>query len=195
LKIAGIVLAGGLSSRMGQDKARLELAEQSLLTRAVDLLGRLDIDKAFVSGCYPDFDSIADIYQQLGPIGGLHACVEALYDDYDALFILPVDMPLIGDPQCAYLLSEFKKHPQGVYYEQANFPMILPLTLSLKNYLTEALASAQNKDRSLYRLLNTLKIQPVIVIQQQDCRFQNSNTPDEWLSCLKIHQKLQQTKE
>ena len=195
MKIAGIVLAGGLSSRMGQDKAKLQLAEQTLLTRAVDLLGRLDINKTFVSGDYPDFDFITDIHQHLGPIGGLHACVEALYDDYDALFILPVDMPLMGETQCAYLLSEFKNHPQGVFYEQANFPMILPLTLSLKNYLTEALASAQNKDRSLYRLLNRLKIQPVNVTEKQDHIFQNSNTPHEWLSCVETYKKLQKTKE
>jgi len=195
LKIAGIVLAGGLSSRMGQDKAKLQLAQQTLLTRAVDLLERLDIDKVFVSGDYPGFDFITDIYQQLGPIGGLHACVEALYDDYDALFVLPVDMPLMGEPQCAYLLSEFKKQTQGVFYEQAIFPMILPLTLPLKNYLTDALASAQKKDRSLYRLLNTLKIQQVNDITQQDCRFQNSNTPEEWLSCLETYKKLHNTKE
>lgn len=195
MNIAGIVLAGGLSSRMGQDKARLELDQQSLLTRSVDLLERLDLDKTFVSGFYPDFNCITDIYQQSGPIGGLHACVEALYKDYDALFVLPVDMPLMNVPQCAYLLSEFKKHPQGVFYEQANFPMILPLTLSLKNYLTEALTSTQKNHRSLYCLLKTLKIQPVNDIKQQDHIFQNSNTPDEWLSCLKIHQKLQNTKE
>jgi molybdopterin-guanine dinucleotide biosynthesis protein A len=195
LKMAGIVLAGGLSSRMGQDKARLQLAEKTLLTRAVDLLEGLDIDKTFVSGFYPDFHCITDIHPQRGPIGGLHACVEALYNDYDVLFILPVDMPLMGEPQCAFLLSEFKKYPQGVFYERALFPMILPLTLSLKNYLTEVLASTQKKNRSLYCLLNTLKIQAVNDIKQQDCRFQNSNTPDEWLSCQKIHQKLQNTKE
>ncbi|MFT4837129.1 MAG: molybdopterin-guanine dinucleotide biosynthesis protein A [Psychromonas sp.] len=195
LKIAGIVLAGGLSSRMGQDKAKLQLSEQSLLTRAVDLLEGLDLDKTLVSGFYPDFNCITDIHQQCGPIGGLHACVEALYDDYDALFILPVDMPLMGKSQCAALLLEFKKHPQGVFYEQANFPMILALTLALKNHLTAALAATQKKDYSLYSLLNTLKIQPINVIQQQNYRFQNSNTPDQWLNCLKIHQKILRNKD
>jgi molybdenum cofactor guanylyltransferase len=195
LKIAGIVLAGGLSSRMGQDKASLQLAEQSLLKRSVDLLERVDLDKVFVSGSYPDFDSIADIYQELGPIGGIHACVEALYDDYDALFILPVDMPLMDASQCACLLAEFKKQKQGVYYEQAIFPMILALTLSLKNYLLEALSSPQKKHRSLYCLLKTLKIQPLNYSKQQDFRFQNSNTPDEWLSCQETYKKLHNTKE
>jgi len=195
LKIAGIVLAGGLSSRMGQDKAQLLFADQTLLTRNVTLLSTLSLSNVFVSGEYDGFQCIADINQQLGPIGGLHACVQSLYKAYDAMFIIPVDMPLLSDAECQYLLQQFKNHPQGVFYEQATFPMIVPLTSDLKEYLSEALNSPHNKQRSLYRLFKTLKLQPIHYPSDACFRFQNSNTPQEWADCLKTYHALKSTKE
>lgn len=194
MKIAGIVLAGGLSSRMGQDKAQLQLAKRTLLSRAVSLLGNLKLKQIFVSGQYPQYASIADIYPRLGPLGGMHACVEKLYGSFDALFIVPVDMPLLSAVHCNFLLNEFRQHPQGVFYDQVTFPMILPLNQRLKEYLEEALVSPYKKQRSLYCLLKTLKIQSVNYPQQHDFHFQNSNTPEEWQTCLKMHAVLYQRK-
>ncbi|MEH6453022.1 MAG: molybdenum cofactor guanylyltransferase, partial [Psychromonas sp.] len=175
MKIAGIVLAGGLSSRMGQDKAKLKLDAQSLLNRAVLLLEDINLDQVFVSGNYPNYNSIVDIHLEFGPIGGLHACVDKLIENYDAIFILPVDMPLISKPQCDLLLAEFKQHPEGVFFGSVTFPMLLPLNLSLKKYLEEVLVSTEKKQRSLYRLLKSLKIHSVNYNSQQQFRFQNSN--------------------
>lgn len=195
MKIAGIVLAGGLSSRMGQDKAQLLLEKQTLLSRNVSLLSSLPLSDVFVSGLYDGFQCIEDINPTLGPLGGINACVEALIKDYDALLIIPVDMPLLTSDDCTYLLQQFKCYPQGAFYAQATFPMVLPLTDNLHNYLSEALASPHNKQRSLYRLFKTLKLQP-INYQISDCfRFQNSNTPEEWESCLETYHSLKESKE
>lgn len=191
MKIAGIVLAGGLSSRMGQDKAQLLLAKQTLLTRSVELLSTLMLGDVFVSGKYKGFTCIEDINVELGPIGGIHACVESLSKQYSALFVLPVDMPLLGSEECRYLLQQFVEYPQGVFYEHATFPMILPLNAELKEYLIEALASPHNKQRSLYRLLKILKLQPVNYQTEAHFRFQNSNTPEEWGDCLAAYQTLE----
>jgi len=195
LKIAGIVLAGGLSSRMGQDKAQLVLAQQTLLERNVTLLSSLGLSDIFVSGQYDGFQCIEDINPALGPIGGLHACSQFLYKQYDAMFIIPVDMPLLGDVECLHLLQQFINYPQGVFYGQAIFPMIVPLTTELNEYLSQALASPHNKQRSLYRLLNTLKLQAITTPQAQNFRFQNSNTPQEWADCLETYHALKSTKE
>lgn len=189
MKIAGIVLAGGLSSRMGEDKAQLRLAEKTLLTVNVDLLTALGVAKVFVSGHYDGFNYIEDIKPGAGPIGGLHACVTCLYGQYDALFILPVDMPLLDDATCSVLLKLFTQYPQGVFYEGAIFPMILPLSITLKNYLQQALALPKNKQRSLYRLLKTLNIQPISNMEEP-FRLHNSNTPQEWANCLATYHAL-----
>lgn len=195
MKIAGIILAGGLSSRMGQDKAQLMLAKQTLLMRNVTLLSRLGLNDTFVSGEYPQFQCIADLNPALGPIGGLHACVEFLYPNVDALFVVPVDMPLLSKTECLHLLQQFREFPQGVFYEQAIFPMILPLSAGLKEYLSKAVASPHNKQRSLYRLLKTLKLQSISYQETASFRFRNSNTPEEWAECLTTYQALKINKE
>ncbi len=195
LKIAGIVLAGGLSKRMGQDKAQLRCLQKSLLARAVDLLQGAGLAEVFVSGNYPPYKCILDIHQQLGPLSGIHACVNSLYDRYDAVFILPVDMPLLSESECRWLLQAFTRFPQGVFCQDATFPMILPLELSLKNYLSAALNGKEKKQRSLYRLLKELKIQSLSYSEEVAFRFQNSNTPEQWAHCLTTFNKLKENKD
>lgn len=195
MKIAGIVLAGGLSSRMGQDKAQLLLQKRTLLAHNVALLSSLPLADVFVSGEYEGFSCIKDIHQSIGPIGGLHACIEALFATYDALFIIPVDMPLLRKKECRELLQHFKIHTQGVFYSQAMFPMILPLHQYLRNYCQEVLVSPHNKQRSLYRMLKTLKLKAIDYQTEQCLRFQNSNTPSEWADCLQTYDILKTRKE
>ncbi len=195
MKVAGIVLAGGLSSRMGEDKAQLKLENQTLLSRNVSLLSSLPLSKVFVSGLYDGFQCIEDINPTLGPLGGIHACVETLIKEYDALLIIPVDMPLLDVSACMNLLQQYENYPQGLFYEQAIFPILLPLTEQLHNYLSEALASPHNKQRSLYRLLKTLKLQAIQYHASVHFSFQNSNTPKQWSDCLETYFALKASKE
>jgi len=195
LKIAGILLAGGLSSRMGQDKATLLLEQKTLLSRNVSLLSALNLSDVFVSGDYQGFQCINDNFPSLGPVGGLQACVEKLFDHYDALFVIPVDMPLLTKKEGEELLEQYKQFPQGVFYEKATFPMILPLTTQLKNHLIEAVNSSEKKHRSLYRLIKTVKLQPINYQLDNYFRFQNSNTPEEWANCLETFKALNEAKD
>ena len=41
MSLTGIVLAGGRSTRMGQDKASLPFGDETLLTRAVRIVGEV----------------------------------------------------------------------------------------------------------------------------------------------------------
>lgn len=188
-KIAGIVLAGGLSSRMGKDKATLKLKANTLLERAVYMLEACSLDKVFVSGDYGSFNSIPDRQKLLGPIGGLDACVAKLFGQFDALCIIPVDMPFLTANECLMLINKYQQYPIGVYYSQSTFPMILPLSRLLKEYLTEVLTSPHNKQRSLYRLLKTLKLKKIKRLEKDVYRFKNINTQEQWNDCLLIHEQ------
>lgn len=71
--MAGIVLAGGLSSRMGQDKALLRWQGRSLLAHMCALLQAAGAQTLRVSGSYPvlpGVESVPDLVPRCGPLGG-----------------------------------------------------------------------------------------------------------------------------
>jgi len=110
-RIAGLVLAGGCSSRMGRDKATLRVEGETLIQRQVRLLVRIGIREVFLSrpaveAAPPDaaieVTVVRDAVPGLGPLAGIvagleHACGRAgeLARDREAkaLLVLAVDMP------------------------------------------------------------------------------------------------------
>jgi molybdenum cofactor guanylyltransferase len=94
----GFVLAGGRSTRMGQDKALLPLAGRSLLEIALDKLRILPLAAApRIVGVRPDLSShagvIADLHLGCGPLSGIEAALTASARPLNVF--LPVDIPLL----------------------------------------------------------------------------------------------------
>ncbi len=94
---SGIILAGGLSSRMGSNKAELVLGGKTLLEHQVDRLRELGIDDIILSGAacaeIEGTRVVSDIYPRRGPLGGLHACLQAA--KHPQVLVLGVDVPLV----------------------------------------------------------------------------------------------------
>ncbi len=183
MKIAGIVLAGGLSTRMGTNKAMLSLQGDTMLTRTRRALQALDLDSCWISGDYPDHPCIPDQFSELGPIGGIYSCARQLQGQCDYLLVLPVDMPYISSRELRPLLSLASDNVAGAYYEHATFPVLIKIDHSLMDYLHNCLVNATEKrGRSLYRMVRRLDF--VCLTEEQPASFDNTNTPDEWQSCL-----------
>src|SRR3954454_5365268 len=97
---AGIVLAGGRSSRMGTPKAALEWHGSTLLRRVCGIVGRA-VDGAVVVVRAPGPplpalpDSIAggeDAREGRGPLQGLAAGLAAVRDDAPAAYVSSTDV-------------------------------------------------------------------------------------------------------
>jgi len=91
------VLAGGRSTRMGQDKALLQ-AGRSLLELALDKLRALDASATpRIAGSRPDLSSYApvvpDLHPGCGPLSGIEAALAATAQPLN--LFLPVDLPLL----------------------------------------------------------------------------------------------------
>ncbi|TRX70978.1 molybdenum cofactor guanylyltransferase [Carboxylicivirga sp. M1479] len=96
-KISGIILAGGLSSRMGQDKGLLPYQGRTLIEYCIDILQPLCSEIIISSNnkAYEQFGFrvIADEYKKTGPIGGLYTgLAESNHND---VIVCPCDMPFI----------------------------------------------------------------------------------------------------
>src|SRR5512138_1576155 len=99
MKFTAVILAGGASSRMGQDKCWLKVDGQSLLMRQVALLQALQPAEIFISGqpgrdysrtgCQVLFDRVP----ACGPVAGLE--VALLAAGSALLLTIPVDMPCL----------------------------------------------------------------------------------------------------
>src|ERR1051325_2894985 len=74
--VTAFILAGGQSSRMGTEKAFLELEGQLLIDRMIDIAKPVAEQLRIVGPKqkFAAFGQIAtDIYQDRGPLGGIHA--------------------------------------------------------------------------------------------------------------------------
>ncbi len=100
---AGVVLAGGRSSRMGTPKAALEWHGSTLLRRTVGILGRATGGPVVVVRAKGqelpelpgDVDVIDDPQEGKGPVQGIAAGLGALIDRADVAFVSSTDMPFL----------------------------------------------------------------------------------------------------
>ncbi len=104
--VTGVLLAGGKSRRMGQDKAVLELDGKSLFDRSLELLLSF-FSTVIIAGDRPDLvrpeiPALADIYPG-SALGGLHTGLQAAVTDW--IFVAPCDMPY-PDPRIVALLLQ-----------------------------------------------------------------------------------------
>ena len=121
--ILGVVLAGGLSTRFGSDKALAELGGHTLLARAVDTLSGL-CEYVVIAGrdhgpapCIPDWPRAG-----MGPLAGIAAGLRLAQDEeYETVLTcgvdsvdLPDDLVALLSPAPAYLVSvESLAAPRG----------------------------------------------------------------------------------
>ena len=101
-RIYALILCGGLSSRMGADKALLPLGGATLLERAAAFwLARPEIGAVLAAVGTPEHGlslpagvtPVYDVFPGAGPMAGLHAAF--VQTDAEALYVSAVDMPYL----------------------------------------------------------------------------------------------------
>jgi len=106
--ITGVILAGGLSSRFGSDKALALLRGKFLIQHAKDTLTAIFSECLLVTNTpgqhgFLNMPMIKDRYQNMGPLAGIHAAL--LHTNNPWIFVLGCDMPKITPELIAFLCS------------------------------------------------------------------------------------------
>ena len=119
--VYGLVLAGGQSRRMGQDKALLQRDGKSQLKSIIELLEPL-VERVFVSTRSDQkeeperrqYAQIIDRYANIGPIAGVLSAMDD-YPNVDWL-VVACDLPNIDDETVRFLLDHRSdKNPFTAY--------------------------------------------------------------------------------
>jgi molybdopterin-guanine dinucleotide biosynthesis protein A len=184
-----ILLAGGLSSRMGEDKAYLEFDGQSLLQAGLNLLKDIDSELILLSGRSGYPESVPDILEQCGPPGGLYACLQYLLKidklDDSPLLILPVDMPRLKPEILETLLANISEQ-QGCHFAGEIFPCVLRASEKLRAYLEQIFDESHELGgkRSMRAVLDFCKSKQVLKDSLKSEFFKNINTPEDYEKLL-----------
>ncbi|TVR41044.1 MAG: molybdenum cofactor guanylyltransferase [Bacteroidia bacterium] len=154
MKTTGIVLAGGKSTRFGEDKALYLFKNKPLVLHALDIL-RPFCDELMISTnspeSYQDFGvkTVMDIYTGSGPLGGIHAALSISQGSHAAF--ISCDTPFIPSDIYPFLLENMADHQaimpaHGEYvetmcaiYQKSSLPFIEKAIVGKKYKILEAL--------------------------------------------------------
>jgi molybdenum cofactor guanylyltransferase len=185
IEFIGVVLAGGKSSRMGQDKALMQYQGSTLLARAIALLDAAGAKQVLVSGRAEHSQGIPDLLPHCGPPGAVLSLLSWLEQQQRLaqlpLLMIPVDMPLLTAATVKQLLASADVG-RGAYFSGEVFPCVLPASPALLTHLRALFATEQHLggQRSLRALLKFCAALEVPSTGIAASEFSNVNTPAEW---------------
>ncbi|KKO49800.1 molybdopterin-guanine dinucleotide biosynthesis protein A [Arsukibacterium sp. MJ3] len=172
-----LILAGGKSSRMGSDKAELQLNGQSLLAHMQQLALNTGASEVLISRNQPGF--IEDDVKHCGPLAGILASLKHCHSEH--VLILPIDTPLLNVASLQQLLqSTLRDNSCAAYFNNSPLPCVLAVTPALSTLIRVQLQTGQ---RSVHALL--FKLNASILPAPADVLI-NTNTPEDWQRCLSI---------
>jgi molybdenum cofactor guanylyltransferase len=184
--LTAFVLAGGQSSRMGSDKAFLELEGRTLLSRMLALAKTVASDVRILGdkqrfGAYGDV--VEDEFPNHGPLGGIHAGLRASATHLN--LILAVDMPFVEIRFLQYLVNEATRSDSAVVTlarAAGGWQLLCAVYRKPFGDLAEqALREGKNKIDPLFSQVQ-LRILEEAELEQQGFSpkmFRNLNTPEE----------------
>ena len=177
--ITGVVLAGGESSRMGQDKSQMLISEQQLIEFSLNALkpfcqeliisSNNEVHKSY------GFKTISDKQNKTGPISGIQSALENAKTDY--IIILPCDSPMVKQAFIKFLISKIDTKVDAIVPKYQNH--LEPLfAIYHKRILPIVNQQIAKQD---YRLTNLLKLIQTETFEVLDrtC-FVNINTQEDY---------------
>jgi molybdopterin-guanine dinucleotide biosynthesis protein A len=172
----GVVLAGGLSSRMGRDKALLPWKGRPLIERQVAVLREAGVDTVHISGERADYRGVADPVAHAGPLGGI-AGVAAMCEDGE-LLIIPVDMPRLHST----LLQRLLVAPSAgcVHFAGYVLPMRVRLDDTCRAALAELMRASDDRSRSLRALQERVGFIELPLGETEADQLIDCNTEETW---------------
>jgi molybdenum cofactor guanylyltransferase len=173
-----LVLMGGRSTRMGQDKYALEMSGDTLLQRTRNLL-KTECQQVYVSGREDQKEMISDFIPDrlldMGPIGGILSAMESFPDR--AFLVCAVDLPRLSSDLVATLIRERDPFKVATAFtiDGFNEPLCAIYEPHAKAELYQAIGRGRKCPRSVLKRANT----KLIPCPEPDA-MGNANTPEDF---------------
>ncbi|MGY8886185.1 MAG: molybdenum cofactor guanylyltransferase [Flavobacteriales bacterium] len=178
--ITGIILAGGKSSRMGEDKGFLKLNGKTFMSSIIAALKPIVGEIIIVSNNseYDVFNlkRVADSMEDSGPLAGLYSGL--LHSETENNIVLSCDVPLISSSVLKKLLEGAPSEAEVIQFESEGKTMPL-VAMYKKKCRHHFLKLLQTNERRLRFAIDQLDVKTITLDSELGKTVRNINTISE----------------
>ena len=193
---AMLLLMGGKSSRMGQDKAQLLLGGQPFwkkIAQELSACGRLylSVSQTCDEKALEGYPIIRDVVPDCGVMGGLYSAFQAIEEDL--LFACACDMPFVNRRFIRWMLNRWEEEVQkgrqwdGIVVCGDDGKTHATAALyhrRLQGKLEEQVRQRRLRMHTFVREEANILLLPMEEVTSFSRCFQNINTPEDYRRCL-----------
>lgn len=186
MQVSGIILAGGLSSRLGRDKTLLSFNNETLIERTIRVL-RDVVDEIIIASNHtskynlPGMVEVPDTFPGMGPLGGMHAGL--MTAKHEHAFVISSDMPFFSGELVRFLLERRGGYDVVVPEIKKRWePLCAVYSKSCVGHIEKCLYSNVKQVYQFYQHVNVLKVGEGELAQvgRLEEMFYNLNTPEDY---------------
>lgn len=201
IDVTGVLLAGGKSRRMGEDKRYLVVGEQTLLERGLGVLRSIFQEVLVViAQDSPPLDVTATVVRDLvpdcGSLGGLYTGLTRATTPY--IFIVACDMPFLDPAVISQFISQTatedivmaklatRLHPMHALYGKRCLPVVEQMIRARQLRIQEMVSHPSLRVRYVTEA-------DLFTIDPSGRSFQNVNTPDDLEAARSLFNRIPRT--
>ncbi|MDF2037139.1 molybdenum cofactor guanylyltransferase [Cytobacillus oceanisediminis] len=190
----GIILAGGHSSRMGENKALLKIGGKTVIERIADQLSSILPNVIIVANKQEDYQFLGlplvnDRWKEKGPLAGIHAGLSESRTHNN--LIVACDMPFISGELARLLLEQLDHHQASVPEIRGQLhPLFAAYRKDARVAAELALKENKLRIRQFLQDIDTAILKEDLLREMgflyKDAHLFNMNRPDEYQLALKM---------
>ena len=195
--VQGFILVGGVSRRMGRDKAQLAFGGRTLLERVTGALGAATSSMALVGARQKyaglSLPNVADVHPAWGALGGIHAALSASKSDW--ILVVACDLPFVTRELFERLKTFAGEAVDAVVPTQPDGrPQPLCALYRRNRCLAEAeklIANGEHTPRALLAIVRTryVQVSELSDLPGAENFFLNLNTPEDFAGAQRLVEK------
>ena len=184
-KVSAIILSGGKSSRMGEDKCDLMYQGETLLNLQIDKLKRIGIEDIVASG-YRGKDCKAKVVEDeimKGPLSGILKGLQVIKND--RAFVISADVPLVKEDSIKKLIDYSLDKDLDIVLARHNDKREPLIGVFKKELMSRIENIIKGDNHSVMRLVDECNYE-FLDFKDDDEYFLNINYRDDYDKLLKV---------
>ena len=191
LPVTGVILAGGKSRRMGENKALMRLGDNSLIGHVIRCMHPITDELLLVTNNPTEYAHLGvsmhgDILPGAGALGGIYTGLTRA--SHDAVFCVACDSPFLNSNLLAYLVSILGEYDAVMPYTDHNDAQTTLQTLCAAYskrclpIIESMLRDSELRVHALQERAHIKRVSPEVwqTFDSQGMSFFNINTPEDF---------------